>query len=137
MHQEVVMSFKTSIGCCRCGTCPHPSRMTAPDIPEVTRDCGVSSDGGRLRLLLRIVTSTLDSCRQLQIDYLARIEGMQSVKAEIPMQRIKASYELPLPKWFSVANDLLQIRVSHRVSFESLQKDSESDTCNFSRDFHK
>lgn len=53
---------------------------------------------GDCDFLLRIVTSTLDSYRQFQIDYLRRIEGVQSVKTEIPMQRIKVSSELPLPK---------------------------------------
>ncbi len=53
---------------------------------------------GDCDFLLRIVTSDLDAYRQFQIDYLTRIEGVQSVKTEIPMQRIKVSTELPLAK---------------------------------------
>ena len=53
---------------------------------------------GDCDFLLRIVASNLDAYRQFQIDHLTRIEGVQSVKTEIPMQRIKVSSELPLPK---------------------------------------
>jgi Lrp/AsnC family leucine-responsive transcriptional regulator len=45
---------------------------------------------------LRIVVPDLDAYRQFQIDHLTRIEGVQSVKTEIPMQRVKVSSELPL-----------------------------------------
>ncbi len=64
-------------------------------LPEVV-ECHLMA--GDCDFLLRIVTSNLDTYRQFQIDYLTRIEGVQSVKTEIPMQRIKVSSELPLPK---------------------------------------
>ncbi|QLL15647.1 hypothetical protein [Pseudomonas chlororaphis] len=34
--------------------------------------------------------------RQFQIKHLARIKGVQSLKTEIPMQKIKLSTELPV-----------------------------------------
>jgi len=64
-------------------------------LPEVV-ECHLMA--GDCDFLLRIVTSNLDTYRQFQIYYLTRIEGVQSVKTEIPMQRIKVSSELPLPK---------------------------------------
>ena len=51
---------------------------------------------GDCDFLLRVVAASLDDYRQFQIDHLTRIEGVQSVKTEVPMQRIKMSSELPL-----------------------------------------
>ena len=43
----------------------------------------------------RIVTAG-SAYRQFQIDHLTRIKGVQNVKSEIPMQKIKLTSELPL-----------------------------------------
>jgi len=51
---------------------------------------------GDCDFLLRVVAADLDAYRKFQAEYLARIEGVQSVKTEIPMQRIKLTSELPL-----------------------------------------
>lgn len=46
--------------------------------------------------LLRVVTANIDAYRKFQIDHLTRIDGVQSVKTEIPMQKIKQTSVLPL-----------------------------------------
>ena len=51
---------------------------------------------GDCDFLLRVVAADLDAYRQFQVDHLTRIKGVQSVKTEIPMQKIKLSSELPL-----------------------------------------
>lgn len=51
---------------------------------------------GDCDFLLRIVVAGLDAYRQFQIDHLTKIRSVQSVKTEIPMQKIKLTSELPL-----------------------------------------
>jgi len=51
---------------------------------------------GDCDFLLRIAVADLDAYRRFQIEHLNRIPGIQSVKTEIPMQRIKQSTQLPL-----------------------------------------
>ena len=51
---------------------------------------------GDCDFLLRIVAADLDDYRRFQVDHLTRIKGVQSVKTEIPMQKVKQSTELPL-----------------------------------------
>ncbi len=51
---------------------------------------------GDCDFLLRIVAADLDDYRQFQVDHLARIKGVQNVKSEIPMQRIKLTSEIPV-----------------------------------------
>ncbi len=46
--------------------------------------------------LLRVVAKDLDDYRRFQIAHLTRSQGVQSIKTDIPMQRIKQSSELPL-----------------------------------------
>ncbi len=53
---------------------------------------------GECDFLLRIVAADLNAYRQFQIEHLTRIKGVQSVKTEVPMQRVKMSSELPLPR---------------------------------------
>jgi len=62
-------------------------------LPEVV-ECHLMA--GDCDFLLRIVAADLDDYRQFQIKYLTRIKGVQSVKTEIPMQRIKLTSELPV-----------------------------------------
>ncbi len=51
---------------------------------------------GDCDFLLRIVAADLDDYRRFQVEHLTRIVGVQSVKTEIPMQKIKLTSELPL-----------------------------------------
>lgn len=51
---------------------------------------------GDCDFLLRVVAADLDAYRNFQLDHLTRIRGVQSVKTEIPMQKIKLTSELPL-----------------------------------------
>ena len=51
---------------------------------------------GDCDFLLRVVAADLDDYRLFQLEHLTRIEVVQSVKTEIPMQKIKLSSELPL-----------------------------------------
>jgi Lrp/AsnC family leucine-responsive transcriptional regulator len=51
---------------------------------------------GDCDFLLRVVVRDLDAYRQFQVDHLGRIKGVQNVKTEIPMQRVKFTSELPL-----------------------------------------
>lgn len=62
-------------------------------LPEVV-ECHLMV--GDCDFLLRVVTSSLSAYRKLQIDHLARIRGVQSLKTDLPMQTIKQTSELPL-----------------------------------------
>ena len=62
-------------------------------LPEVV-ECHLMA--GDCDFLLRVVAADLDAYRRFQIEHLTRIKGVQSVKTEIPMQKIKLSTELPL-----------------------------------------
>jgi DNA-binding Lrp family transcriptional regulator len=46
--------------------------------------------------LLRVVASDLDAYRRFQAEKLARIDGVQSLKTDIPLQRVKLTGSLPL-----------------------------------------
>ncbi|GAA0334241.1 Lrp/AsnC family transcriptional regulator [Sphingomonas oligophenolica] len=63
------------------------------ELPQVV-ECHLMA--GDCDFLLRVVASDLDDYRKLQINHLARIKGVQSVKTDIPMQRIKLTSELPI-----------------------------------------
>ncbi|MEW9899309.1 Lrp/AsnC family transcriptional regulator [Chitinivorax sp. PXF-14] len=62
-------------------------------LPQVV-ECHLMA--GDCDFLLRIVAADLDDYRQFQIQHLTRIKGVQNVKTEIPMQKIKLTSELPL-----------------------------------------
>jgi DNA-binding Lrp family transcriptional regulator len=62
-------------------------------LPQVV-ECHLMA--GDCDFLLRVVAADLDDYRQFQIKHLTRIEGVQSVKTEIPMQKIKLTPELPV-----------------------------------------
>lgn len=51
---------------------------------------------GDCDFLLRVVAADLEDYRQFQIQYLTRIPGVQSVKTEVPMQKIKLTSALPV-----------------------------------------
>ena len=63
------------------------------DMPEVV-ECQLMA--GDCDFFLRIVVADLDAYRQFQIHYLNKISGLQNVKTEIPLQKIKQTTELPL-----------------------------------------
>lgn len=62
-------------------------------LPQVV-ECHLMA--GDCDFLLRIVAADLDDYRQFQIKHLTRIKGVQSVKTEIPMQKIKQTSEIPV-----------------------------------------
>ena len=62
-------------------------------LPQVV-ECHLMA--GDCDFLLRVVAADLDDYRQFQVDHLTRIKGVQSVKSEIPMQKIKLTSELPV-----------------------------------------
>lgn len=51
---------------------------------------------GDCDFLLRVVAADLESYRRFQADRLARIDGVSNLKTDIPMQKVKLSWELPL-----------------------------------------
>ena len=63
------------------------------ELPQVL-ECHLMA--GDCDFLLRVVASDLEAYRQFQIKHLARIKGVQNLKTEIPMQKIKLTTELPI-----------------------------------------
>lgn len=63
------------------------------ELPQVV-ECHLMA--GDCDFLLRIVAADLDDYRQFQIEHLTRIKGVQSVKTEIPMQKIKLTSAIPV-----------------------------------------
>jgi DNA-binding Lrp family transcriptional regulator len=63
------------------------------ELPQVV-ECHLMA--GDCDFLLRVVAADLDAYRRFQIEHVTRIKGVQSVKTEVPMQRIKLSTESPL-----------------------------------------
>ena len=51
---------------------------------------------GDCDFLLRVVARDLDAYRRFQAEKLARIEGVQSLKTDVPLQRIKVTTALPV-----------------------------------------
>lgn len=51
---------------------------------------------GDCDFLLRVVAPDLDGYRRFQAEHLAKIEGVNSLKTDIPMQQVKSTTELPL-----------------------------------------
>lgn len=63
------------------------------DIPEIV-ECQLMA--GDCDFFLRIVVADLDAYRKFQIQRLNKISGIQNVKTEIPLQKIKLTTALPL-----------------------------------------
>jgi DNA-binding Lrp family transcriptional regulator len=63
------------------------------DMPQVM-ECHLMA--GDCDFLLRVAVADLDSYRKFQIEHLTRIRGVQSVKTEIPMQKIKLTSKITL-----------------------------------------
>lgn len=51
---------------------------------------------GDCDFLLRVLAEDISAYRRFQIEHLNSLPGVQSVKTEIPMQRIKYSSEIPI-----------------------------------------
>jgi|TARA_R110002126_G_scaffold166897_1_gene314720 DNA-binding Lrp family transcriptional regulator len=51
---------------------------------------------GDCDFLLRVLAADIPAYRRFQIEHLNALPGVQSVKTEIPMQRIKYSTEIPI-----------------------------------------
>lgn len=62
-------------------------------LPEVV-ECHLMA--GDCDFLLRILARDLDGYRQFQIKHLGKIKGVQSIKTDIPMQKIKQTWEVPV-----------------------------------------
>ena len=63
------------------------------NIPEIV-ECQLMA--GDCDFFLRIVVSDLEAYRKFQINHLNKITGIQNVKTEIPLQKIKLTTVLPL-----------------------------------------
>ncbi|MBS0959361.1 MULTISPECIES: Lrp/AsnC family transcriptional regulator [Acetobacter] len=61
--------------------------------PEVV-ECHLMA--GDCDFLLRVLVKSLEAYRHFQSEYLARIKGVRSLKTDIPMQKVKLSWKLPL-----------------------------------------
>jgi Lrp/AsnC family leucine-responsive transcriptional regulator len=62
-------------------------------LPQVV-ECHLMA--GDCDFLLRVVAADLEAYRQFQIDHLTRIKGVQNVRTEISMQKVKLTSALPL-----------------------------------------
>lgn len=51
---------------------------------------------GDCDFLLRVVGADIDAYRRFQAEHLGRIKGVQSIKTEIPMQKIKQTTAIPV-----------------------------------------
>lgn len=51
---------------------------------------------GDCDFILRILARDIEDYRRFQIEHLNSLPGVQNVKTEIPMQRIKYSHEIPI-----------------------------------------
>lgn len=51
---------------------------------------------GDCDFLLKVVAADLDAYRRFQIEHLGRIKGVRNIKSDIPMQKIKHSWEIPI-----------------------------------------
>lgn len=68
----------------------------ALEVHQLTEVVECHMMSGDCDFLLRVVTSDLDAYRIFQMNYLTQITGVKKVFAEIPMQKIKQTTELPL-----------------------------------------
>ncbi|PAQ06742.1 Lrp/AsnC ligand binding domain-containing protein [Mesorhizobium temperatum] len=62
-------------------------------LPQIV-DCHLLA--GDSDFLLRVVAPDLEGYWRFQIEHLGRIKGVRNIKTEIPMQKIKHSWEVPV-----------------------------------------
>ncbi|AYG60174.1 Lrp/AsnC family transcriptional regulator [Rhizobium jaguaris] len=65
----------------------------AEKLPQVV-ECHLMA--GDCDFLLRVVAPDLDGYRRFQMEHLGRIKGVRNIKTEIPMQKIKQSWQVPI-----------------------------------------
>lgn len=65
----------------------------AEKLPQVV-ECHLMA--GDCDFLLRVVAPDLEGYRRFQMEHLGRIKGVRNIKTEIPMQKIKQSWQVPL-----------------------------------------
>lgn len=65
----------------------------AAKLPQVV-ECHLMA--GDCDFMLRVVAPDLDGYRRFQMEHLGRIKGVRNIKSEIPMQKIKQSWEVPV-----------------------------------------
>lgn len=63
------------------------------NLPQIV-ECHLMA--GDCDFLLRVVAADLDAYRRFQIEHLGRIKGIRNIKSEIPMQKIKHSWMVPV-----------------------------------------
>ena len=63
------------------------------ELPQVVECHFMAGDAD---FLLRVVAADLDDYRRFQAEYLGRIEGVRSLKTEIPLQKVKQTWEVPV-----------------------------------------
>lgn len=62
-------------------------------LPQVV---GCHLMAGDCDFLLKVMAPDLEGYRQFQMEHLGRIKGVRNIKSEIPMQKIKESWEVPI-----------------------------------------
>lgn len=62
-------------------------------LPQVV-ECHLMA--GDSDFLLRVVATDLEGYRRFQMEHLGRIKGVRNIKTEVPMQKIKHSWEIPI-----------------------------------------
>lgn len=62
-------------------------------LPEII-ECHMLS--GDCDFLLKIVAADLDAYRRFRVEQLGRIKSIRDIKSDIPMQKIKHTWELPV-----------------------------------------
>lgn len=62
-------------------------------LPEIV-ECHMLS--GDCDFLLKIIAADLDAYRRFRVEQLGRIKGIRDIKSDIPMQKIKQSWEIPM-----------------------------------------
>ncbi|MFS8052928.1 Lrp/AsnC family transcriptional regulator [Rhizobium sp. BR 317] len=65
----------------------------AEKLPQVV-ECHLMA--GDCDFLLRVVAPDLEGYRRFQMEHLGRIKGVRNIKTEIPMQKIKQSWQVPI-----------------------------------------
>lgn len=76
-HEDTIASFIDAI-------------MKLPEVVE----CHMMA--GDYDFLLKIITSDLDAYRRFRVEQLGRIKCIRDIKSDIPMQKIKHSWEIPV-----------------------------------------
>jgi Lrp/AsnC family transcriptional regulator, leucine-responsive regulatory protein len=62
-------------------------------LPEIV-ECHMLS--GDCDFLLKIIAADLDAYRRFRVEQLGRIKSIRDIKSDIPMQKIKQSWEIPM-----------------------------------------